>query len=55
MSKVYLTDSIEPCKTCGGKRFGLIFRDGSNLPERQANERCNDCGEERPRGAVRQA
>lgn len=49
LADAQVSDSIEPCPGCGGKKFGLIFRDGSDLPERQANERCDDCGDERPR------
>jgi hypothetical protein len=40
-------DSIEPCPSCGSKKFSLLFRDGSDMPERQVNERCDDCGDER--------
>lgn len=52
MASVQMSDSIEPCKGCGGRKFSLIFRDGSSLPERQTNERCDGCGEERPSDGV---
>jgi hypothetical protein len=52
MADVQMADSIQPCDGCGSKKFSLIFRDGSSLPERQANERCDGCGEERPSDGV---
>ncbi len=52
MTDIYLSDTIEPCPGCGGKKFSLIFHDGSDLTKRQANDRCNDCGKERPSDQV---
>jgi hypothetical protein len=50
MAHLKVFDSIEPCFGCGGKEFSLLFRDGSAMPERQVNERCDHCGYERPAG-----
>jgi hypothetical protein len=50
MAHLKVFDSIEPCPSCGSKKFRVLFRDGSDMPERQVNERCDDCGDERLAG-----